>query len=173
MLFAEVSDAVWLAVIGLITVFVNAVTVIATMIIKELLDQKRAGTIKTDTIIAANKVKEKLEEVTKDQNEKMQKVAMAQNEKLDSVVVQVEEVHKATNSMKDELVKKTEAEGIARGGIEERARAEERAKLDEKIKTDVPKPSPPHIDVKEISGPVDISIKGEAEISPGKEKGKK
>lgn len=38
----------------------------------------------------------------------------------------IEEIHKTTNSMKDELVKVTSEEGLARGGMEERARADAR-----------------------------------------------
>lgn len=117
LLFAEMSDAVILAIIGLATVFVNAVTVVATMIVKELLDQRRAVVIKDATVVAAEKVETKLIEVT-----------AAQNEKLDDMAAKVEVVHKATNSLTDKLIASTEAEALARGGVEERARAEGREK---------------------------------------------
>lgn len=42
---------------------------------------------------------------------------------------QVEEVHVATNSMKDALVLSTEKEALLRGGVEERARADERREV--------------------------------------------
>lgn len=51
-------------------------------------------------------------------------VTVKQNEKLDSVAAQIEVIHKATNSLTDRLMAKTEAEGVARGGVEERARAD-------------------------------------------------
>lgn len=52
-------------------------------------------------------------------------------EKSSSVILtQVAEIHKSTNSMKDALVKTTEKEALARGGVEERARADEREKTD-------------------------------------------
>ena len=45
---------------------------------------------------------------------------------LDLFKAQVGEVHKEMNSMKDQLVLTTEKEALARGGVEERARAEKR-----------------------------------------------
>lgn len=39
------------------------------------------------------------------------------------------EIHLLANSMKDQLVKVTEKEALARGGVEERERADERAKV--------------------------------------------
>lgn len=44
---------------------------------------------------------------------------------------QMEVVHKATNSIVTQLVAKTEAEGVARGIIEERARADARSQSPE------------------------------------------
>lgn len=52
--------------------------------------------------------------------------AREQTQNVKAVVKQVEEVHKATNSLTDRLVEKTEREALARGGVEERARAEAR-----------------------------------------------
>ncbi len=49
-----------------------------------------------------------------------------QDRKIEVVLEKVEEVHKATNSLTDRLVAKTEKEALVRGGVEERARAEER-----------------------------------------------
>lgn len=48
--------------------------------------------------------------------------------KLADVVAKVEEVRHATNSLTDRLVASTAAEALARGGVEERARADERRK---------------------------------------------
>ncbi len=48
--------------------------------------------------------------------------------KLRDVASDVLKIEIATNSMKDQLMAKTESEALARGGIEERARAEIRAK---------------------------------------------
>lgn len=45
---------------------------------------------------------------------------------VDKAVDDIHRVEKATNSMKDALVAKTEEEGVARGGMEERARADAR-----------------------------------------------
>ena len=51
-------------------------------------------------------------------------VTIEQNAKLDNVAAQVETVHRATNSIVEQLVAKTEAEGVARGALEERGRAD-------------------------------------------------
>ena len=50
----------------------------------------------------------------------------AQGKQLETVAADVRKVELATNSMKDQLVQKTEAEALARGGVEERARADQR-----------------------------------------------
>lgn len=47
-----------------------------------------------------------------------------QEEKINGLITSVEAVHKATNSLTDRLVEKTEAEALVRGGVEERARAD-------------------------------------------------
>lgn len=47
-----------------------------------------------------------------------------QLKELKAVAEKVEVVHHATNSLVDRLVEKTEKEGIARGTVDERARAE-------------------------------------------------
>lgn len=48
----------------------------------------------------------------------------AREKKLDVVAADVRKVELATNSMKDQLVARAEAEGLARGGTQERARAD-------------------------------------------------
>ncbi len=48
--------------------------------------------------------------------------------KLQTVARDVHTIELATNSMKDQLIEKTESEALARGGIEERARADIRDK---------------------------------------------
>jgi hypothetical protein len=101
MLFA-VGDAVWLALFGLIG-----------LVLKEYFDSRRG-----------QRAAQLVEKVKTD----LQRDTMAQNAKLETVVEKVEEIHKATNSMKDELVRKTEAEALARGGFEERERAEAKTK---------------------------------------------
>ncbi len=106
MIFA-VSDVVWQALIGAVVTIVLA-----------WMAQRTRNTVKETAATAAVKVEEvktTLEVKTAEQNQKLEKVAE-----------KVEEVHKATNSMKDQLVLKTEAEALARGGVEERARAEQR-----------------------------------------------
>lgn len=55
-------------------------------------------------------------------NEKIDKVA----EKVEVVTENVEVVRHATNSLTEQLVAKTEKEALARGGVEERARADAR-----------------------------------------------
>lgn len=48
------------------------------------------------------------------------------NRRMNKVQTDVHRVEIATNSMKDQLVLKTEAEALARGGIEERQRADDK-----------------------------------------------
>jgi hypothetical protein len=103
------SDAVWLAIIGVVA-----------MAVKEYFDRQRAK----DAAIKTDEVKDTLKTSTDKQSAK-QDVILAQNE---VVLAKVEEVHLATNSMKDDLVKKTEEEALARGGSEERARADAQRK---------------------------------------------
>lgn len=56
--------------------------------------------------------------------------------KLGKVSAQVQEVKKATDGMKDQLVAQASAEGMARGGIEERQRADARKAVDDKATID-------------------------------------
>ncbi len=61
--------------------------------------------------------------------------------KLNTIQGNVQKIETATNSMKDALVEKTEQEALARGGIEERARAD--------AKADAAKLPPPHLSSKQ------------------------
>lgn len=96
MLFA-ISDAVWLAVIGILY-----------MAVKEYFDRVRARDVREHVIRAEQKIDEKGRE---------------QSQKLDTVVENVKVIEKATNSMKDALVLATEKEGLERGAREERERS--------------------------------------------------
>lgn len=49
------------------------------------------------------------------------------NRRMNKVQMDVHRVEIATNSMKDQLVQKTEQEALARGGVQERQRADDRA----------------------------------------------
>ncbi len=106
-LFGVVSEAVWLAVIGIVGLTLQSGITILTMIVKEHLDRRRA----VDAANLADHVRSTLKKNTEDQ------VA-----RLDEVAAKVEEVHKATNSLTDRLVETTGAKEFARGGAEERAR---------------------------------------------------
>lgn len=88
------SDNVWLAIIGVIA-----------MIAKDYLDRLRH-----------KEADEKIEVV--------KTVTLSQDAKIDTIATDVRKVELATNSMKDQLVLKTEAEGLARGANEERQRAD-------------------------------------------------
>lgn len=87
------SDTVWLAIIGIIA-----------MIVKDYLDRRRAE----DT---EKKIDTKVDDVKKT----VEIVTAQQNTKLNDLAGQVEQVHVATNSMKDVLVLATEKEALARG----------------------------------------------------------
>lgn len=87
------SDTVWLAIIGIIA-----------MIVKDYLDRRRAE----DT---EKKIDTKVDDVKKT----VEIVTAQQNTKLNDLAGQVEQVHVATNSMKDALVLATEKEALARG----------------------------------------------------------
>lgn len=65
-------------------------------------------------------------------------VRAAQGKTLQTVVEDVKKIEVATNSMKDKLVAKTEAEALARGGVEERSRADARADAKESETEDHP-----------------------------------
>lgn len=54
----------------------------------------------------------------------VQKGTAATNLKIDDVAEKVEVVRHATNSLTEQLVAKTEAEALSRGGVEERRRAD-------------------------------------------------
>ena len=101
------SDAVWLAILGVIT-----------MALKEWIDQWKARRLAEKVGMVAEKAEVAVSQA--------QDTATA----VKDVAAKVEEVHKATNSLTDRLVEATEKEALARGGVEERARAEERARRD-------------------------------------------
>ncbi len=91
MLFA-VSDVVWQAVIA-----AGLAIVLAWM-------SQRAAKAAAEAALAVEKVRGELAKST-----------VSTNTKLDAVAEKVEVVHKATNSMKEELVKVTDKEAFARG----------------------------------------------------------
>ncbi len=126
------SDTLWLAIIGIVA-----------MIVKDYLDGRRASAAaaKVEQVAAAAKVvAAKTDEVAvKAEAVRVQVIAVAVKndarivltehvaQKVDVLSAQVEEVHRATNSLTDRLVAATEAEALVRGGVEERSRAEARA----------------------------------------------
>lgn len=90
-------------------------------LVADRVEAVRLEAIKAATL--ADEVKTTLETATARQDA----TAARQDEKLDEVAAKVEEVHRATNSLTDRLVESTAAEALARGGVEERARADKRA----------------------------------------------
>ncbi len=105
LLALEVSDAVQL-------VLANGVILILTMVVKDWIDKQRAREIKAESKARNDATAKKLDDVVGNV------AAMGEN---------VQKIETATNNMKDQLVLKTEAEALSRGGVEERARADERA----------------------------------------------
>ncbi len=83
------SDSVWLAIVGLVA-----------LVIKEYFDRLRAR----DAAQKVEKVKVDLASSSKDTDRK-----------LDSVAEKIEIVHKATNSMKDQLVEAVRDASFAKG----------------------------------------------------------
>ena len=112
------SDVVWQALIAaLLAIYMEwsrrrSAEKVAEVAVKQDIATRAVGQVKTT-----------LETATKQQGAQM-----------DVVLEKVEEVHKATNSLTDRLVATTEAEALARGGIEERTRAEERTRVKEQKK---------------------------------------
>ncbi len=107
MIFAEISDAVWLAAIGLLTVLSTAAINIITMVIKEYFDRERYRISQAE----AKEVKTTLEQTNAKQREQHQ-----------TVVAGVEEIKKATNGMKHELVEEVRKASFARGEKSEKDR---------------------------------------------------
>lgn len=103
-LLAEMEAGSWVMII---TAATAAVGTLMTQIIQLVLDYMREQ----------NKL---------DREARAAEVRKEQSIKLDELVGQVEEVHKATNSMKDELVASTDKAAHARGIVDERAAADER-----------------------------------------------
>ncbi len=108
MLFA--AGEIWVSVIqGISTVVVTLIGGIVTYYLRQM-DLKLR-----DAAVNVAEVKTTLHEVTNDQNSK-----------LNGIADKVEVVHRATNSIKDELVKSTakasRAEGVAEGVQQERDR---------------------------------------------------
>ena len=103
------SDVVWQAIIAAI------VAIYMEWSRRQTASKVKEVAVKQD--IAVTKVEEVKNTlvVTQDQ----------QHKELVTVLEKVEEVHRAANSMKDQLVLKTEKEALVRGTLEERARAEE------------------------------------------------
>jgi transcription termination factor NusB len=91
-----------------------AIVGVCSLLIKEYFDMRRGQ-------IAAQKAEEVKRVLAVN--------TIASNEKLEVVANKVEEVHKATNSMKDQLVATTEAEALARGVLKEKTRADEERKV--------------------------------------------
>ncbi len=104
------SDVVWQALIAAV------VAIYMEWSRRQVASKVAAVAAKQEVATAAVKEVKKTLEVT----------TSTQNSKIDTVLEKVEEVHKATNSLTDRLVQTTEKEALARGGIEERARAEDR-----------------------------------------------
>lgn len=100
-----VSDVVWQALIG---AFVT--------VILAYMQQRTKNAVEKTAKDAAKQAIEVKAELTQANSEKIQK--------LTDVATAVEQVHLATNSLTDRLVKTTEQEALQRGADVERARAD-------------------------------------------------
>ncbi len=121
------SDAwipVWMAGIAMVASFIavlgNLVTGVLQYLTKKSVDRGNEA-----AAFAASEAAEKREVV----RTTLENATIKQDEKLENVVSKVEEVRHATNSLTDRLVASTEREALARGGVEERARADANAAL--------------------------------------------
>ena len=92
----------------------------------DLKDHQEAARV--EAAVKAEEVKADLKADTVKQNEHLSQ----QDAKLDAVTEKVEIVHRATNSIVSQLVEKTEAEALSRGGVDERARADAEKKAEGK-----------------------------------------
>ena len=111
-LLAEIDAAGWAVIIGAVTLGILQVLNMRQQYLREQAKIARENLIADRVAAVAEKAA-----ITAD---KVAVVAV----KAEEAAVKLEEVHKATNSLVDRLVASTEAEALARGGADERARAD-------------------------------------------------
>lgn len=108
------SDQVQLAVVGLLVVLAQGVIGLVMLVAKEYFDRKRAeaAAVKVEAVrVEAAKAATKAHTVSI----AMTEVAAAQQRQIRGVSEQVEEVHKATNGMKAQLVDEVRKASFAAG----------------------------------------------------------
>ena len=117
------SEAVWLGLIGILA-----------LVVKEYFDYKKwrisnekaedkAKEMKEAALNAARQVAEELAREAEMVRERLGRNTEANKAAVAEVAEKVEEVHKATNSVKDQLLALTDKEAHARGVKDERERA--------------------------------------------------
>ena len=112
-MFAEIDASGWVLIIG-------AVFLGITKIISMILEYHQAKDQARRDEAAAEKIEE-VRKATLAAAEVRQAALVAvesHSTKLDAIADQINEVRKAANGLKDELVAKTEAEALARGRLE-------------------------------------------------------
>ncbi len=115
-MFASMDDTVWLALVAIISLIVKQVLDWVGLWVKIRLDRERADDLKKETQAAASALKEETQKAAA----KVDNHLAAQDQKIIKSSEQIEIVHLATNSLKDELVAAVKQAATAEGNLQGR-----------------------------------------------------